>query len=79
MNFYTDMTIPATDDFESLIQKKNILIYTKEEFLEDFRKRRPDLQVIHCMGEYPVSTPRMKFLNPATREETLKRKCLIKL
>ena len=79
MNFYTDMTIPATDDFESLIQKKNILIYTRSEFVEDFKKVRPDLQVIHCMGEYPVSTPRMKFLNPATREETLKRKCLIKL
>ncbi len=79
MNFYTDMTIPAIDDFESLIQKKNILIYTKEEFLKDFQERRPDLQVIHCMGEYPVSTPRLKFLNPETRQETLKRKCLIKL
>ncbi|MEK6781497.1 MAG: glycosyltransferase family 39 protein [Bacteroidota bacterium] len=79
MNFYTDMTIPATDDFENLIVKRNILIFTREEFLEEFRSRRPDLQVIHCMGEYPVSTPRMKFLNPATREETLKRKCLIKL
>jgi len=79
MNFYTDMMIPATDDFESLIQKRNILIYTKEEFVEDFKKVRPDLQIIHCMGEYPVSTPRMKFLNPATRKETLKSKCLIKL
>ncbi len=79
MNFYTDMTIPANDDFETLIQQKDILIYTKEEFVKDFQDKRPDLQVIYCMGEYPVSTPRMKFLNPATRPETLKRKCLIKL
>lgn len=79
LNFYTDMTIPATDNFEYLVQQRNILIYTNEEFVEDFKKVRPDLLVIHSMGEYPVSTPRMKFLNPATREETLKRKCLIKL
>ncbi len=79
MNFYVDMTIPATDDFEFLLGKKDVLIYTTEEQLLEFKNRRPNLQVIHCMGEYPVSTPRGKFLNPATREATLKRKCLIKL
>jgi len=79
MNFYTDITIPATEDLDFLVGSKNILIYTKEEFVEEFKSRRPDAEVIYCMGEYPASTPRMKFLNPATREATLKRKCLIKL
>lgn len=79
LNYYADMTVPSTDDFESLIGKKDILVYMKEEFVQEFKNRRPDLQVVHCMGDYPITVLKMKFLNPATREETLKYKCLIRL
>lgn len=79
LNFYTDSTIPIAHDFESLIQKKNILVYTKSELIADFKKRRPDVQIVHQMGDYPVTLLRMKFLNPATRSETLKSRCLLRL
>ncbi len=79
LNFYTDSTIPLVHDFESLIQKKNILVYTKSELIADFKKRRPDVRIVHQMGDYPVTLLRMKFLNPATRSETLKGRCLLRL
>jgi len=79
MSFYTKMVIPETTDVEGLANKKNILIYTREEYVEEIRMRRPDLEVVYCMGEYSVTLLKMKFLNPATREQTLRRKCLIRL
>jgi len=79
MNFYTNMEIPEIKDLESLIGKRDVLVYLREEYVAEVRAKRPDLEVVHCMGEYSVTLLKMKFLNPATREQTLRRKCLIRL
>ncbi|MBY0433423.1 MAG: glycosyltransferase family 39 protein [Cyclobacteriaceae bacterium] len=79
MDFYSNGFVIYEGDFDKIIQQKNIWVFLKETDLGDFKARRPDLTVIATVGDYPVTQLSLEFINPATREKTLQRRCLIKL
>ncbi len=78
MDFYANMTVPIEEDLDKLADRRNIWVFTKEEFLEDILKKRPDATIVYATGGYSVTQLTAEFLNPATRETTLHKSYLIK-
>jgi 4-amino-4-deoxy-L-arabinose transferase-like glycosyltransferase len=79
MDFYANMTVPIEQDIDTLAARKNVWVYTSEEFVAEIIKKRPDASVVFSTGDYSVTQLTGEFLNPATRESTLRRRYLIKL
>jgi 4-amino-4-deoxy-L-arabinose transferase-like glycosyltransferase len=79
LNFYSNLLVIETENFDTLIKKRNCWVYTDESLLEQFKLNRPDVEVVARNGDYPVSMLKGKFLNPATRETMLEKRILLKL
>jgi 4-amino-4-deoxy-L-arabinose transferase-like glycosyltransferase len=80
MDFYANMMIPIENDLEKIATKNNIWVYVRgENYLNEILQRRPDAKIIRSTGAYSVTILTPKFLNPATRDSTLRKTYLIKL
>ncbi len=78
-DFYANMMIPLENDLEKVAAMKNVWVITSKQYLPELMARRPDASLVYTTPDYSVTILTPEFLNPATRESTLKTVHLVKL
>jgi 4-amino-4-deoxy-L-arabinose transferase-like glycosyltransferase len=76
--FYARTQVPIVQTLDGLTDRQGVWLYLREADLGEVRAARPDLQVVKSWDTFHVTELTFPFLNPATRSQTVDRKCLVK-
>lgn len=79
LRFYAGVNVIENSDFGQLVATKGCLVYTHQNFLDEFRAIRPDLKILGSSYDYPGRIWDMRFLDPAERNTVINSKVLIRL
>lgn len=79
LRFYAGVGVIENSDFGQLVATKGCLVYTHQNFLDEFRAIRPDLKILGSSYDYPGRVWDMRFLDPAERNNVVNAKVLIRL
>nr|WP_295921362.1 glycosyltransferase family 39 protein [uncultured Dyadobacter sp.] len=79
LRFYAGVDVIENSDFGQLVATKGCLVYTHQNFLDEFRAIRPDLKILGTSYDYPGRVWDMRFLDPAERNSVVNAKVLIRL
>jgi len=79
LDFYAQTLGKHVFKVEDVASQKNVWVVTGEQGIAEIRALRPDLTVLGESLDYPVSQLSLEFLDPRTRESTVRKAYLVKL